>query len=230
MSVILSNHVVMAQPASGFTSLWVESTSSPVKRLKSIDDAGTVVVYVGTNTVDSLTNKTINNQSLINNFSTTAQTPAAATRTYIAGSAIAVPVGKLQVGTVFRWSFNMTKTAAGTAASTFDIAFGTAGTTADTARVSFTKPAGTAVADEAWVTITAVVRGPLSASGVVSGEFILIHNLSATGHAVIPCVVVNTISGAFDVTVANLIVGICLTSGTADAITIQQINAESWNI
>src|SRR3989304_3965175 len=124
----------------------------------------------------------------------------------------------------------MTKTAAGTAASTYDIAVGPAGTTADTARVSFTKPAGTAAADQGTIIIMAICRGPLSASGVFAGDFSLTHNLSATGHAVIPCVNVSTISGAFDVTTANLIVGVCITSGASDAITIQMVQAEAWNL
>lgn len=164
------------------------------------------------------------------NFSTTAQSPAATTRTYITGSSLSVPNNKLQIGTCFRWIFNMTKTAAGSAASTFDISFGTAGTTADTARVSFTKPAGTAAVDEGTVIINAICRGPLSASGVVVGQFTMTHNLAATGHAVIPCVNVNTVSGTFDVTTANLIVGVCITAGAADAITIQLVQSEAWNL
>jgi hypothetical protein len=76
----------------------------------------------------------------------------------------------------------------------------------------------------------ATVRGPLSGAGVVAGLFSLSHNLAATGHAVIPNVVVSTISAGFDVTVANLIVGVCLTSGAADAITIQQMQADAINL
>ena len=167
---------------------------------------------------------------ILSNFSTTPQSPTAATRTYITGSKITVPATKLQIGTIFRWKFNITKTAAGIAESTFDIAVGTAGTTADTARVSFTKPAGTAVIDEGFIEIIAIVRGPLSASGIMVGEFMMVHNLAATGHATIPCVVINTVSAAFDVTVANLFVGICITSGAADAITIQQVTAEALNL
>lgn len=164
-----------------------------------------------------------------NNFSTALQTPAAAVRTYIAGSALAVPKSKLQVGTMFRWRFNMTKTAAGVALSTFDIAAGTLGTTGDTARLSFIKPAGTAVIDEGWVDVIATVRS-IGAAGVMVGEFIMVHNLAATGHAVIPVVVVNTISAGFDMTVADLIVGLCITSGAADAITIQMVQAEVSNL
>jgi hypothetical protein len=164
------------------------------------------------------------------NFSTASQAPAATTRTYITGSNITVPTSKLQIGSMLRWRFNMTKTAAGLAASTIDVCVGTAGTTADTARVSFTKPAGTAVIDEAWCDVIVTCRGPLSSAGVFAGQFIMTHNLSATGHAVIPVVVVNTISAGFDVTTAGLIVGLCITTGAADAITIQMCQAEAWNL
>ncbi len=158
----------------------------------------------------------------------TAQTPAAATRTYITGSNLTFTANQIAVGTAFRWRFNMTKTAAGTATSTFDVCFGTAGTTADTARVSFTKPAGTADVDEGWVTIECVVKTH-SASGVVSGEFIMVHNLAATGHAQIPCVVVNTQSSAFATTTPTNI-GVCITSGASDDITINQVTAEALGL
>ncbi|MEI6870700.1 MAG: hypothetical protein WCL08_00320 [Verrucomicrobiota bacterium] len=176
-----------------------------------------------------LANSTLTLPSLSKrNASGTAQTPAAATRTYITGSNLAFTANQLAVGQVFRWRFNMTKTAAGTATSTFDVCLGTAGTTADTARVSFTKPAGTAVADEGWVTIECVIKTH-SASGVVSGEFALIHNLAATGHAQIPCVVVNTQSSTFDTTLPTNI-GVCITSGASDAITINQVSAEATGL
>tara|TARA_R110000868_G_C10612854_1_gene741554 strand:+ start:51 stop:677 length:627 start_codon:yes stop_codon:yes gene_type:complete len=162
------------------------------------------------------------------NFSTASQAPAAATRTYITGSNIAFVAAGLQAGTILRWMFNMTKTGAGLAASTFDIAFGTAGTTADTARVSFTKPAGTAVIDEANVIIFCVIRS-IGAAGVAVGKFNMTHNLAATGHALIPCVDVVTVSAGFDMT-ALTNVGVCITSGAADAITIQLCTAEAMNL
>src|SRR5689334_24588890 len=99
----------IATPASNVSSLYVESQT---KKLAYKNDAGFV-------------------QGLgYSNFSTTAQTPAATTRTYLTGSNILMPRTGLQIGTCFRWTFNMTKTAAGVAASTIDIAVGTAGTTA----------------------------------------------------------------------------------------------------
>jgi hypothetical protein len=168
----------------------------------------------------------------VQNFSVTAQVVPAAARTYLTGSALAIPASGLKVGTKLSWTFNMTKTAAGTAASTFDIAFGSTGTVTDAAQVSFVKPAGTAAVDEAWVDIEARVQS-VSATGVVLGEFAMTHNLAATGHATIPSVNVNSVSAGFDNTAATtpaLIVGICLTSGAADAITVAFMEAEAARV
>lgn len=198
----------------------------------STPGAGTTVLYVDANAnVRQLDGTSARNQSLagIANQSVTSQAPAAATRTYLAGSSIPVPANKLQVGTRFRWVLSVTKTAAGTAASTYDICVGTAGTTADTARVSFTKPAGTAAVDEGTIVIEATVR-TIGASGVMVGQFTMTHNGNTAGHATIPCVNVNTVSAGFDMTVANLIVGVCVTSGASDALTFQLVSAEAWNI
>lgn len=163
----------------------------------------------------------------IRNYSVAQQAPVAATLTYLTGSALAIPQGTyLRPGSRFKWLFNMAKTAAGTALSTFSIVFGTLGTTADTARVSFTKPAGTAAADEGWVEISATVRVLSDTVGVVVGTFTLGHNLAATGHAQIPFVAVTTISANFDNKVDGLIVGLVVTSGAADALTIEQMQAE----
>lgn len=161
----------------------------------------------------------------VRNGSVAQQAVGAAARTYLTGSALKIP-GGLKVGMRFRWRFNVAKTAAGTAASTFDIAVGAAGTTADTARVSFAKPAGTAVADEGVVTVDAVVRAVSNTAGKLVGEFVLVHNLAATGHATIPVVAVSTVSASFDNDDNDLYVGLCLTSGAADAITIEYLDAE----
>lgn len=197
-----------ATPAAGKATWFVDSTS---KRLAVKNDTGFTDGYVS-------------------NFSTAAQSPAAATLTYIDGSKLVIPTGKMQVGTCFKWRLSVTKTAAGTAASTYAIVVGTTGTTADAARCSFTKPAGTAAVDEGVIDIFAICRGPVGASGVLAGEFRMTHNLATTGHLVIGGVAVNAISAAFDVTVANLIVGLTVTSGASDALTFQIVQSEAWNL
>lgn len=170
----------------------------------------------------------------LNNASTAAQTPAAATLTLLAGSTIAVPIGKLRIGTWFRWKFDITKTAAGTATSTYHVRVGTTGTTADAAILTFTKPLGTAVIDFGLIDITAIIRGPLSSSCIMAGVFNLQHNLPTTGHAVAYTTaapgMVQVTSSAFDATVAGLIVSLTCTTGAADAITTQVLIAEAFNL
>lgn len=165
---------------------------------------------------------------VIRNQAVAQQAFVAATIKYFVGSALAIPQGTyLRAGSRFKWTFCMTKTAAGTAASTIAIVFGTLGTTADTARVSFTKPAGTAAADEAICEITATVRNLSDTAGVVVGTFSMGHNLENTGHAVIPYVTVTTVSAGFDNKVDGLIVGLVMTTGAADVVTVEQVQAEA---
>jgi len=164
------------------------------------------------------------------NYSVAAQTPTAATLTQLTGSSIAVPPGKLRIGTIFQWWFDITKTAAGLASSAYHVRVGTANSTADTAVLTFTKPAGTAVIDAGLIYIEAVVRGPLSASCIMAGHFQMTHNLQITGHAVIPCVDVTVVSAGFDATVANLFVSLSCTTGASDAITTQVMIAEPFNL
>lgn len=168
--------------------------------------------------------------SEVGNYSFTSQAPAASTRTYISGSAITIPDTKMKIGSKFLWKFNLTKTAAGTASSTIDICVGTTGTTSDTTRLSFTKPGGSAAADEGFCIVEAICRGPLSASGIMVGEFVMYHNLASTGHMIIPVACVNTVSSTFDVTTTNLIIGLCITTGASDAVTVQQVTAQAFNI
>lgn len=168
------------------------------------------------------------------NYSTSAQTPTAATLTQLAGSTITVPVGKLRIGTIFKWFFDITKTAAGTATSAYHVRIGTANTTGDTAVLTFTKPLGTAVIDTGIIEIRAVVRGPLSASCILAGVFEMRHNLASTGHNTTPATAtpstIITVSSGFDATTAGLFVSLSCTTGSADAITTQVMTAEALNL
>lgn len=208
--LVLNNTVPPSAPATGKVALFASSFD---KQVRMIDDTGTFTTLAP-----------------FVNFSTGQQTFIASAPTYFAGSALNIPPGKLQIGTHFWWRWNMTKTAAGSATSSIDLRVGTLGATGDASRLNFVKPAGTAAADEAWCEVHAVCRGPLSASGIFAGEFTMIHNGNTVGHAAIPAVVVNTISSPFDVTVANLIVGLSMTTGTGDSITVQMMEAIVWNL
>lgn len=162
--------------------------------------------------------------AIVRNSSTAQQAFVAATRTAVLGTILKVPPGGLKVGARYFARFNIAKTAAGTAASTIDVAIGALATGLNTARLSFAKPAGTAVADEGVVEVSFVVRS-VSATGVIAGEMTLGHNLAATGHATVPFVAVSTVSAAFDNTAEDLYIAVCLTTGAADAITTEVADA-----
>jgi hypothetical protein len=119
----------------------------------------------------------------------------------------------------------MTKTAAGSATSAIAIAFGLAATTADTDRVAFVKPAGTAAVDEATVTVEATIRS-VGAAGVVVGNLTLVHNLASTGHAAIPVASLTTVGAGFDNDDEELYAGLTMTTGAADVVTVEMVSAE----
>lgn len=169
-------------------------------------------------------------RSNMSNQSTASQSPAAATTTYLTNSSITTPTSGLRVGTVYRWRVIATKTAAGTAASSFLIKLGTNGTTADTTLATLTVPAGTAVADTAWFDILVTIRGPLGASAIAQCSLTMQHNLSATGWSTIPTVVVTATSPTFNSATSGLIMGLAFTAGTAVAATMVQVTAEAYNL
>jgi hypothetical protein len=165
------------------------------------------------------------------NFSSAAQA-GFASDTYLTGSALAVPQHKLQVGTCFRWRFDVTKTAAGVATPTVNIRVGTGGVVGDTSRVLFTLPAQTAAVDAGRFDILATMRGPLGAVGILVGQLQLTHNVPAgiTGLSTTIAPNIVTVSAGFDVTVANLIVGLSVNGGASAAWTVQLVQSKMWNI
>jgi hypothetical protein len=189
----------------------------------AVNEAGTSKKVTGTQLL-ALFGDSMGNQS------TATQAPTAATLTYLTGSNIAVPVGKLRVGTVFVWRVDMTKTAAGIAARTFHVRLGTAGTTGDAAILTFTSALGTAAVDQAWMQLIVTIRGPLSASCIARGYLNFDHEGPATGFMTVKSEVLGVTSGVFDATVANLIIGLSVTTGASEVITFQQVVAEAKNL
>jgi hypothetical protein len=154
-----------------------------------------------------------------------------ATTAYVAGSAIAVPVGKLRIGTCLRWRIQVTKSAAGTTAGCAVLfKLGTLGTTGDATILTFTLGTPTAAADNAIIDVDVIIQGPLSASCIAEGTCTLVHNLAATGFSTLPGEVKQVTSSAFDATVANLIAGITITTTASSAWTIKGVLAEAKNL
>jgi hypothetical protein len=153
-------------PASGKGEHFYSNTLSPAQPA-FINESGTVYRMGG----------------VWSNASTAAVGGGFASETYMTGSSINVgTAGIWQAGWVYECNFDMTKTAAGTAAPVIKIYMGTLGSLSDTAVLTLTGQAQTAAADTGVVTVNASFRSVGSGtSAVLTAGFTIAHNLSTTG-------------------------------------------------
>ena len=165
---------------------------------------------------------------LVYNQSTAAQGPGFAADTYLTGSSINVN-GLLKAGTRYKLVFDVNKTAAGVAAPTIIVRFGTAGTTADAARATLTFLAQTAAADDGTFEVYVTFR-TVGATGVIQAIGTLTHRLQITGLANLPSPTVRATSAAFDTTVANSIIGVSVNGGASASWTVQLVQATLENL
>ena len=201
----LDNEATPATPAAGISTIFPDSTS---KELVHLDDTGKA--------------KTLRPLTTAN----TGNIPANAADTYLVGQL--VPPAKLRAGTLVKFTFGMTKTAAGTATPVWSVRVGTAGTTADTAQLTFTGRAQQANADTARAEIHVIVRS-IGASGVIEGIYALANGAAAGFTAAGGDAQQNTSAG-FDTTVANLIVGVSVNPGAAGNWTVTHAAVEMVNV
>lgn len=209
--ILIDNQAVPGTPAAGKSILFMESGG---KKLVAKDDSGR------TNTLGGI----------ITNWNT-ADVVANAADTYLTGSGLSIPTGMvMQVGTLFRWKFYMTKTGAGVAAPIWVVRVGTLGTVADAAILTFTQVAlQTANADTGVVDIEAILRN-VGAAGVLAGGLTMGHVLAATGFSTLTENVMQVTSAGFSTVVANSIVGVSVNPGAAGVWTHQLVFSEVLNI
>jgi hypothetical protein len=191
---------------------------------------GVTLIYSTTATagwiVAAVNGKTDNS---VFNYATAAQAlGTGAGRTYITGSRLTAPSTGFKIGTILRWTIEVEKTNASTATSTLDINFGTASSTADTARISWTSAAQTAAVAKAIFTLTATIRGPISATCVVAASMQCLTTLTQTTGFSYPFITY-VASAAFDITTAGIGAGVCLTEGAAAVWTVNSCVAEAIN-
>jgi hypothetical protein len=156
------------------------------------------------------------------------QAISAATLTLITGSLILVPPQGFQVGAKFRWKLRCSKTAAGVAARNFFIRIGTAGTTADAVVAQFTSGTPTGAVDRADIEIEMTIR-TLGASATAVAHETLNHDLDATGFVNKASEVIAGSMSAFNSTTAKQFIGLSLTTGASEAITVQSCGVECIN-
>lgn len=163
---------------------------------------------------------------LLSNHSTTAQGAGFSSDTYLTGSNVAIPAGYPVVGTTYKLTLSVTKTAAGTATPTLTVRVGTAGSTADSSRCAFTWGAGTAAADTGIVDVLCTFRTVGSGTSAVLQGMANIRNvLASTGLTNVTKTVVTT-GGGFDSTVSSLIIGASWNGGASASHTVQLVRAE----
>jgi hypothetical protein len=168
---------------------------------------------------------------MITNASVAAQAGFAAD-TYLAGSSLLLPTGLIKAGTSFYWVFDAVKTAAGTAAPTVILRFGTAGAIGDAARVTFTFSAQTGVVDraifEVWANFRSVGAGT---AAVLAGIAKLRHQLAVTGFNTVQPAGMQTLavtSGGFDSTPAASYAGLSVNGGASAAWTVTVVQAQAY--
>lgn len=169
-----------------------------------------------------------------NNASIASVGPGFSSDTYMTDSDILIPTFGFQVRTTFKWLVSASKTAAGVATPIYNIRIGAARSTADTAVLTLTGPAQTAVADIGTLTIICVVRS-VSATGVIQGTAWWDHRGTAantttsgtgfandsTGH------VEGTSAGFNNSALSGQYVGLSINGGASAAWTVTQVWAEA---
>lgn len=166
----------------------------------------------------------------IYNQSTAAQGAGFASDTYLTGSYCVFPVAP-KVGTRYRLTFDVTKTAAGTATPIITLRTGTAGTTSDTSRGTLTFAAGTAAASTARFDVIVSFRSVGSGTSATIQANATCQNTGTTGviGAASGCVNLSGASG-FNSTTADLGIGASFNGGTSASMTVQLVAAELRNI
>lgn len=167
---------------------------------------------------------------LLVNQAAVGATPVAATETLLAGSQIVLPT-VLKVGGRFKWRISMTKTAAGTGNTSFKVktnttqvvAVGTTGGAATALTLAF-PTAETAAIGSAFVEIDAIITAVDAAAGTVIGQLYAASTAAAaTGFS---NQVVGALGTTLDTSAAIQSVGLTITTGASDVVTVNLVYAE----
>lgn len=212
--VLLSAVAAPSTPAAGKGSVFVDSQ----KILCFKDDTGRVAAFSF-------------------NAAIAAQAGGFAADTYLTNSDLLIPSFGLQAKTNFMWKISASKTGAGVATPVYTIRIGSGRTTSDTARVTLTGPAQTAVADIGTLYIMATVRVLSATVGVIAATAWWEHRgtvanttTSGTGFASDTTGHVEATSSNFDNTgLGGNYVGLSINGGTSAVWSPTQVIAEaSW--
>ncbi len=224
LTAAVSDAVLVGDSTSAYTARTLPASCAGTTA-KLLYDSTTNLFSCGTDQTGAAGTATQYNQSVT--------TPGAgfATDTYLVGSSIAIPASSLKVGTRYHLIFNVSKTAAGTAAPVLNVRFGTLGTTGDAIKCAITFSAQTAAVDtgtfEVWATFRTVGSGTTAVLQCVGQRR---HGLSVTGFGTLVSSAIAVTSAGFDSTVGSSIIGTSVNGGTSAAWTITLVQAELSNL
>lgn len=197
--------------------------------------SGQSIIYVD-NIAKILTVKddTGRNSAFSMRTSIAAQGAGFATDTYVTNSGILIPSFGVQAQTNFLWEISTSKTGASTGTPAYAIRIGANQSTADTARLTLTGPAQTAIADIGTLFIMVTVRN-VGAAGVIQGTAWWSHRgtaanttTSGTGFANDSTGHVEGSGAAFDNSaLQGQFIGLSINGGTSSAWTITQVIGEA---
>lgn len=210
--VLLDVQSAPATPSAGQGVIWVDSTA---KILCCKDDAGVIAAWS-------------------DNAAVASQGAGFAVDTYITNSDILIPSFGVQAKTIINWRVSASKSGAGTAQPIYVVRIGANRSTADTARLTLTGPAQTAIADIGTLCIMLTVRS-VGASGVLQGTAWWEHRGTAantttsgtgfandsTGH------IEGTAAGFDNSALGGLYIGLSVNGGTSASWTLTQVQAEA---
>lgn len=159
------------------------------------------------------------------------QGPGFAADSYLSGSGIAIPAGRLKAGSRYALVFDVSKTPAGVAAPVLTLRFGAAGTAADAALAVLSFPAQTAVADDGRFSLDVTFRSVgAGTSAVVQAVAALVHSSASSGLANVASPVRRATSAGFNSTLANAVIGVSVNAGAAAAWTVSLVQAQLDNL
>jgi hypothetical protein len=201
--ILLDNEAAPSTPASSKSIIWVDSTT---KKQCHTDDSGVVHGLISSNY----------------SASGVASVILGTSDAYITNSNLLLPAYGMQVGQLFRWYLNVSKTAAGTATPIIQVRIGTGLSTSDTSRLTMTGLAQTASTGGGGTLIIMVQVRTVSASGVIVGNFTVPHATFGSGQTT------TVVSSTFDntSTIGTQSVGISINAGASSAWTIDSVRAE----
>lgn len=197
---IIAVESVPATPSAGFAARWIDSTAK-IQCVKN--DAGICDAFSS-------------------NAAIAAQAGGFAADTYLTGSSLIIPSFGLQAKTIFTWRISASKTGAGVAQPVYIIRVGAGQAVTDTARLTLTGPAQTAIADIGTLNIIATVRS-IGAAGVIQGTAWWDHTGTAASTTVSGTGFANNVTGhaegtsvGFDMsTLAGQYVGLSINGGAS---------------